>query len=185
MIIKSTLDKRKNIQNVMNKLFSTFTWLAAFVIITLPCLAQQPLQDGKGDGTLFIDSGGFTQINIADPSIRLGYLYDTKNDWSFGIDLSGKLTGSRASFLNNNRVASDAKIAFTIGKKYIGMKAFDPKKITVTTVFLAGVQRVLIKEGIILAGVELPSPTELQRLLPRVKPKKEIDKSPNFQAYLG
>jgi hypothetical protein len=82
--------------------------------------AQMPFQDAKGNGTVLLSDGGFVQLNIADPSVRVGYLKDLSSDrWSIGFDASGKLTGSRASLLNKNQIAPDVKVGFTFGRKYL------------------------------------------------------------------
>lgn len=84
--------------------------------------AQTPFQDAKGNGSVLLNDGGFIQFNVADPSIRIGYIHDIssqKRPWSIGFDVSGKLNGSRASLLNKNQVAPDVKLSFTLGRKYL------------------------------------------------------------------
>lgn len=100
----------------LSTLLSKIVVLVALVVFVMPIQGQQPFQDGKGEGTIFVPDGGFAQINIADSSIRLGYLRNVSNeDLIFGFNLSGKLTGTRATLINNNQAAPDAKVSFTIG----------------------------------------------------------------------
>ena len=97
--------------------------LAAMVALTFSAgetRGQMPFQDAKGSGSILLSDGGFVQLNVADPSVRVGYLHDLSSQrWSIGFDASGKLTGTRAALLNKNQVAPDLKVAFTFGRKYL------------------------------------------------------------------
>ena len=116
----------KTVRNTQTKQQSRSKALLAClpVIVLLLCSietsAQIPFQDAKGSGSILLSDGGFVQLNIADPSIRIGYLHDLSSQrWSVGFDASGKLTGSRAPLLNRNQVAPDLKVSFTFGRKYL------------------------------------------------------------------
>jgi hypothetical protein len=96
------------------------TLLTLLAITFVPAQAQMPFQDAKGNGSILLSDGGFVQLNLADPSVRIGYLHDLSSQrWSVGFDVSGKLTGSRASLLNKNQVSPDVKVGFTFGRKYL------------------------------------------------------------------
>lgn len=170
MLTISILNKRENNKTSLLRLCQSATLFTIFAVAMLPCMAQQPFQDAKGEGTLLINGGGFAQINIADPSIRFGYLHDNSDtDLTYGFNLSGKLTGTRASFINNNRVAPDAQFAFTIGKKYFLTKKFEPEKITVDEELLSNLQKILREKKIIEKDATLPSRNRLETLLNNVK----------------
>lgn len=82
--------------------------------------AQTPFRDGEDSGTVFLaKTGGYFQFDVADPSVRLGYLRDTPSNWVYGFEASGKLTGTRAPLLTQSRVAPDMKVGFSIGRKYV------------------------------------------------------------------
>jgi hypothetical protein len=94
--------------------------IAFFVLGNIDTHAQTPFQDANGNGTILLSDGGFVQLNIADPSIKIGYLHDVSSQhWSFGFDASGKLTGSRAPLLNGNQAAPDLKLGLTLARKYL------------------------------------------------------------------
>lgn len=96
------------------------TVVAVIAASVVSAQAQMPFQDAKGNGSILLSDGGFVQLNIADPSVRIGYLHDLSSQrWSIGFDVSGKLTGSRASLLNKNQVAPDVKVGLTFGRKYL------------------------------------------------------------------
>jgi hypothetical protein len=166
-MINIPLNKPKNRGT---KFFGQYTIAVLFTVLVaaLTCIAQQPFVDAKGNGTLLINGGGFAQVNISDPSIRFGYLYDnSKNDWTFGINLSGKLSGNRAGFINNNRVAPDAQVNFTIGKKYLS-KGDSFNKIPVNQQMLVEFREILQKNKFLDMDAGLPSVKELQMLLHKV-----------------
>src|SRR5258705_1268898 len=100
-------------------------WMALLMILAASVVssqAQTPFQDARGNGSILLNDGGFIQFNIADPSIKIGYIRDIsskKKPWSLGFDVSGKLNGARASLLNKNQVAPDLKVGFTFGRKYL------------------------------------------------------------------
>lgn len=127
MIVISQSDHRTQACLNAKAIFSLFILPA--VVLTLTCKAthaQMPFQDGANSGSVLLSDGGFVQINIADPSIRIGYLRDVSSQrWSWGFDASGKLTGTKAALLNNNRVAPDMKVGFTFGRKYVFAKRLD------------------------------------------------------------
>lgn len=100
--------------------------VAALTLFSAETSAQMPFQDAKGNGSILLSDGGFVQLNIADPSVRIGYLRDLSSQrWSFGFEVSGKLTGSRAPLLNRNQAAPELKAAFTFGRKYLLAKRLD------------------------------------------------------------
>jgi len=170
MLIISILNNHKKNKISLTGLFKVAILFTTFTVAMQPCMAQQPFQDAKGEGTLLINGGGFAQVNVADPSIRFGYLYDnTSNNWTYGFNLSGKLTGTRASFINNNRVSPDAQVAFTIGRKYLFTNKFEPEKIVVDEKLLSSLQKILKERKIFKEDATLPSKNRLQSLLNEVK----------------
>jgi hypothetical protein len=87
---------------------------------------QAPFRDGEDNGTVLLaKTGGYFQFDVADPSVRFGYLRDTPSNWVFGFEASGKLTGNKAPLLTQSRVAPDAKVGFSIGRKYVFANKFD------------------------------------------------------------
>jgi hypothetical protein len=94
--------------------------IAVFVFHSSVARGQVPFSDGEENGTVFLaKSGGYFQFDVADPSVRLGYLHDTPSNWIFGFEASGKLSGTRAPLLTKNRVAPDMKVGFSFGRKYL------------------------------------------------------------------
>lgn len=147
--------------------------LILFTLITLaiiPCLGQQPLSDGEKKGTLLLDTGGFFQFNAADPSIRFGYIYDKskagrKTDWTLGVGVGAKLNNNQGSLIGSNKIAASAQFDVSGGLKYLFAKKFEAKEVMVTTVFLAGMERVLKKNGTISQDARLPNPKQLGGML--------------------
>lgn len=110
----------------LKKTTSLIAVMVFVVFVWSETRAQMPFQDAKGNGSLLLSDGGFVQINIADPSIRIGYLRDISNQrWSIGFDASGKLTGTRAPLLNKNQAAPDVKVGLSFGRKYLIAKPLD------------------------------------------------------------
>jgi hypothetical protein len=172
--------------------FGILMLIAASFLTSLltPCLAQQPLQDGNGEGTLLVGRKGFLQFNLADSTAHFGWVFDnTKNDFSFGFDASARPSGKRASLISNNAVAADAQFSISVGKKFIFAKKFDPYKIYVTEDLLANMQKVLRTEivgskAVIGPTVELPSPEKLKTLVESVGLSDKISNQPNLITYI-
>ncbi len=159
-------------------------------LLTLPSLAQQPLQDGNGEGTLLVGRKGFLQFNLADSTAHFGWVFDnTKHDYSFGFDASARPSGKKASLISNNAVAADAQFSISVGKKFIFSKKFDPYKIFVTGDLLANMQKVLRAEtvngkAVIGPTVELPSPEKLKILIANERLSDKISGQPDLITYL-
>lgn len=150
----------------LSTLLSKIVVLVALVVFVMPIQGQQPFQDGKGEGTIFVPDGGFAQINIADPSIRLGYLRNVSNeDWVFGFNLSGKLTGTRATLINNNQAAPDAKVSFTIGRNDPFTEKLELDQILVSRRLREQLQRLLFEEGFLKKNEILPEPKTAKNLI--------------------
>jgi hypothetical protein len=122
----TVMTKNRELKEWLNKIAGVLVVVLALLFFSPKTTAQMPFQDAKGNGSLLLADGGFVQINIADPSIRVGYLHDISNQrWSIGFDASGKLTGTRAPLLNKNQAAPDVKVGFTFGRKYLIAKPLD------------------------------------------------------------
>jgi hypothetical protein len=142
--------------------------LAFIVFLTFITIgrAQQPFQDARGEGTIFIDNAtgtpidGFVQINVADPSIRLGFLRDFSNEkYTFGVTLKGKLSGDRASLIGDNKLSPDAQFKFSIGKKYLfGAKEFKADDLIMTKGIRDELQRLFERKGLLGIGEKMPDP---------------------------
>lgn len=167
---------------------SVLSALVAVVVIAITTQAQQPFQDAKGEGTIFINGDGFAQVNVADPSIRIGYLRNlSTSNWIFGFNLSGKLSGTRAALIGNNNLAPDAKGSFSIGYKWLPStegcgnnkdnktsmslaSVINPdskcvfKKIIVSRRFRAELQKRLWEEGVLDRDKTLPEPIRAENL---------------------
>jgi hypothetical protein len=102
--------------------------LAALLVIGIgeTAQAQRPFQDAKGKGSIFLPEGGFLQFNVADSTIKFGYLYEVNpSPWSIGFDLSAKPTGDRASLIEANQTVPDAQVNINFGRKYLATHRFD------------------------------------------------------------
>lgn len=105
--------------------------IAVFAFHSSAVKAQVPFSDGEENGTVFLARpGGYFQFDVADPSVRLGFLRETTSDWIFGFEASGKLSGTRAPLLTRSRVAPDMKVSFSFGKKYVFVEKFDLNNLT-------------------------------------------------------
>lgn len=105
--------------------------IAVFAFHSSAVKAQVPFSDGEENGSVLLaGTGGYFQFDVADPSVRLGYLRDTKSNWLFGFEASGKLSGQKAPLLTRSRVAPDMKVGFSFGKKYAFFEKFDLNDIT-------------------------------------------------------
>ena len=103
--------------------------LLAIVVLVLQVSAahaQAPFRDAEEKGTVLLaKTGGYFQFDVADPSVRLGYLRDTPSNWVWGFEASGKLSGTKAPLLTQSRVAPDMKVGFSIGRKYVFAHEYD------------------------------------------------------------
>ena len=100
--------------------------IAVLMIHISAAQAQAPFRDGEDNGTVLLaKTGGFFQFDVADPSVRLGYLRDTPSNWVFGFEASGKLSGNKAPLLTQSRVSPDAKVGLSIGRKYVFARELD------------------------------------------------------------
>jgi hypothetical protein len=110
--------KATTAQHRLNQV-SFWVVIAIIVFPVAVVRGQVPFRDAEENGTVLLaESGGYFQFDVADPSVRLGYLHDWAK-WTIGFDASGKLSGTRAHLLNNNRVAPDIKVGFSFGRKYL------------------------------------------------------------------
>jgi hypothetical protein len=176
-----------SLKKYQSRRFRVFLLIAASFLTSLltPCLAQQPLQDGNGEGTLLVGRKGFLQFNMADSTAHFGWVFDnTKHDYSFGFDASARPSGKRASLISNNSVAADTQFSFSIGKKFLFSKKFDPYKIFVTGDLLANMQKVLRAENVIGQTVELPSTGKLKTLVESRGLSDKISSQPNWITYI-
>lgn len=131
--------------------------LALIVSFTVSVKTQQPFQDAKGEGSLFIDGGGFAQINIADPSIRLGFLRNLSDSkWIYGFGLNGKVSGMQAALIGKNNLSPDAQGNFTIGYKFTKQDTLE--KVELTKEFLKEFEDILRKQDKLKEGEILPAP---------------------------
>lgn len=149
-----------------------------FFLLSTNCAAQLPLQDGEGEGTLLTNRRGFLQFNIAESTAHFGYMFDnTKNDFSFGVDFSAKVTGKKASFINNNSFAPDAGFAFSVGKKFLFSREYKPDKKLVTEKLLAEMQKILEEDPDVrkMLGKDTVKPGAIK--LPTIEKLKELLKS--------
>lgn len=164
------LSNQKNDKNNLTQLFTLPGKILAFmflaITIGMPAQGQQPFQDAKGESSIFITDGGFAQINIADPSIRLGFLRNISNEeWTYGFNLSGKLTGTRAALINNNNVAPDAQFSFTIGKNDPFSGKLELDQIIVSRYLRERLQTLLLEKGLLKKGETLPKPKTAKNLV--------------------
>jgi hypothetical protein len=142
-------------------------------ILALPILwfacavaAQQPFQDAKGASTIFVQDGGFAQVNVADPSIRIGFLRNlSKEDWFYGAGASGKLTGTKAGLINKNELVPDAQGNFVIGLNDPFSEDLDLDDILVSKHLIRRLQETLLKSGKLRPGQVLPQPRTAKNLI--------------------
>lgn len=157
--------------------------LSSYVLTTLffvlSSVAQQPFQDEKGESSVFLDKGGFAQINVADPSIRLGYLYDVSDKpWIFGFNLSGKLNGNKAGILNNGKSAPDAKFNFSIGYEFHTNDVKNERQILVTPHIVGELEKIYVKNNTLGKNEKMPAPTEGETYGKYIERVQEILKKP-------
>lgn len=164
------LSNRKNYTNELIQLITLpakiLVLLLLTIIVAMPVQGQQPFQDAKGESSIFIPDGGFAQINVADPSIRLGFLRNiSSEEWIYGFNLSGKLTGTRAGLINNNNVAPDAQVGFTIGKNDPFTEKLKLDQIIVSRYLRERLQTLLLERGLLKNGEVLPKPKTAKNLV--------------------
>jgi hypothetical protein len=153
MFMIENLFSRANNRAVMG-ILNRGLLFAALMIFCLPCFAQQPYLDGNGEGTLFVNRGGITQVNIADGTISFGYLYDNNHsDLTFGANVSGKLAGDRVNIFGNNRLAPNTKLTFSVGKKFLAKKV-DYCELPVTAEMFADVTAVAQQKKLQLGALQ-------------------------------
>lgn len=161
----SKKENQKKAGNLNGKSSVIILMLIASALIAIPARAQQPFQDAKGEGTVFINDGGFAQFNVADSSIRLGYLRDLSTaNWVFGFNLSGKPTGTRAGLISSNQAVPEAQGNFTIGYRFGDFSQSALEKILITGEFRKKLQKFLVKAGLIKEGAVLPEPKTAKNL---------------------
>jgi hypothetical protein len=176
--------KQNKHQALRINFFSAVTLFLTLICFPAIYSAQLPLQDGEGEGTLITDRKGFLQFNIADATAHFGYILDnTTNDFSFGVDISGKVTGKKASFINNNSLAPDAGFAFSVGKKFLFSRKFKPQDIIVTSEFLASMQKILREDKTISKTTELPTPKTLRILRAAAHLSADLSDVPTYADY--
>ena len=108
----------------MQKYVSRIVAGVAFALLACSStvLAQTAFEDAGGESSIFINQGGFARVNVTDTTVKIGHVFDnTKNDYFFGVELSGKLSGKFASLFESGKPSPEGQIRLTLGKKKLSL----------------------------------------------------------------
>ena len=98
--------------------------IASVIFLFIACCSsafcQSAFDDASGESSIYINDGGFARVNVSDTSVKTGFVFDmTNKPYFFGVELSGKLSGSFASLFEAGKPSPEARIRLSFGKRFL------------------------------------------------------------------